>query len=179
QTLREQIERCKQILSTLASAAGETRVESGRRLPLDTYLDELMQRWRAMRPSATLHYRAAGTAAAPEIVAEQTLSQAILSILNNAADVSPHDVAVQAHWDDSAFTLEVRDRGPGLAPGADRRVGREPFSTKTAGEGMGLGLFLAHATVERLGGNVWLTDVEQGGACCRIVLPLAPLCVAV
>lgn len=178
QTLREQIERCKQILSTLASAAGETRVESGRRLALDVYLDELMERWRAMRPSATLNYRVDGGASAPQIVAEQTLSQAILSILNNAADVSPHSVAVEARWNESELTLEVRDRGPGLAPGADRRVGREPFTTKRAGEGMGLGLFLAHAAVERLGGRVYLTDAEDGGACCRLVLPLAPLRVA-
>lgn len=178
QTLREQIERCKQILSTLAAAAGETRVESGRRLALDAYLDELLERWRAMRPRATLDYRVDGAAPAPQIVAEQTLSQAILSILNNAADASPDSVAVQARWNDSELMLEVRDRGPGLAPGANRRVGREPFTTKSAGEGMGLGLFLAHAAVERLGGRVYLTNAEDGGACCRLVLPLAPLRVA-
>lgn len=176
-TLRAQIDRCKQILSTLANAAGETRAESGRRLPLDRYLEQLMTSWRALRPGATLHYQADGRRPAPAIFAEQTLSQAILSILNNAADASPHHVEVAAIWTDAELSLEVRDRGPGLVPGARARLGREPFTSKTAGEGMGLGLFLAQATVERLGGQVSLADRDQGGVCCRLTLPLAPLSV--
>lgn len=176
--LREQIERCKQILSTLSGAVGETRAESGRRLPLDAYLGELIERWRTLRPHASLRYEADGVRPAPEIMAEQTLSQAILSILNNAADVSPEVMSLHARWTDAELTLEVRDRGPGLAPDAYARVGREPFTTKAAGEGMGLGLFLAHAAIERLGGRVYLTDADGGGARCRLTLPLAPLRVA-
>jgi two-component system sensor histidine kinase RegB len=178
QVLRGQIERCRQILSTLSAAAGQTRAESGRRLSLDAYLDELLARWKAMRPTATIRYRADGTRPAPQIVAEQTLSQTILSVLNNAADASPDDVTVQARWSDTDLELEVCDRGPGLSAAVRGRAGKEPFTTKAEGEGLGLGLFLAHTTIERLGGRVVLYNRDGGGACCRLSLPLAPLRIA-
>ncbi|BAU46778.1 histidine kinase [Sulfurifustis variabilis] len=178
QTLRAQIERCRQILSTLSAAAGHTRAESGRRLGLDAYLEELLARWRAMRPTAGINYQADGTRPAPQIVAEQTLSQTVLSILNNAADASPDEVAVHARWSDAELVLEVCDRGPGLSAAARGRAGKEPFTTKAEGEGLGLGLFLAHTTIERLGGRVVLYNREGGGACCRLSLPLAPLRIA-
>lgn len=74
--------------------------------------------------------------------------------------------------------LEVCDRGPGLSAAARGRAGKEPFTTKAEGEGLGLGLFLAHAAIERLGGRVVLHNREGGGACCRLSLPLAPLRIA-
>lgn len=178
QTLRAQIERCRQILSTLSAAAGQTRAESGRRLPLDAYLEELLARWRTMRPAAAVRYQADGPRPAPQIVSEQTLSQTILSILNNAADASPESVGVQARWSDTELVLEVCDRGPGLSAAARGLAGKEPFTTKAEGEGLGLGLFLAHTTIERLGGRVVLYNRDEGGACCRLWLPLAPLRIA-
>lgn len=176
--LRAQIDRCRQILSTLSVAAGHTRAESGRRVPLDAWLDELLAGWRTLRPTATLRYDAEGARPGPEIVAEQTLSQTILSILNNAADASPDHVAVRARWSDAELVLEVCDRGPGLSAAARGRAGKEPFTTKAEGEGLGLGLFLAHTAIERLGGRVVLHNREGGGACCRLSLPLAPLRIA-
>jgi two-component system sensor histidine kinase RegB len=41
-----------------------------------------------------------GTQPAPEIVVEQTLRQAIMNLLNNAADASPNRVDVEEHWDE-------------------------------------------------------------------------------
>ena len=48
--------------------------------------------------------------------------------------------------------LEIRDRGPGLAPEVQQRAGQPFFTTK--GHGFGIGLFLANATIERFGGKV-------------------------
>lgn len=42
---------------------------------------------------------------------------------------------------------------------------------------MGLGLFLARGTIERLGGNVTLANREGGGAICHVQLPLTQLSV--
>lgn len=177
--LRAQIKRCKEILSTLSAAAGQARAEGGRRLPVDEYLDEIMESWRVVRPSVNCRCRYEGTRPGPEILTEQTLGQAIMNILNNAADASPNDVEVNARWDGRELLLEVCDRGAGLTPAVAANAGREPFfTTKGPGEGLGLGLYLSRATVQRLGGTVQLRDREGGGACCRLVLPLAPLLVS-
>lgn len=171
--LREQVDRCKEALSTISASAGEIRAESGQLMPLDGYLEEVMRSWRGLRPGISLDYRLQGTQPAPRIIAERTLSQALINILNNAADASPGNVELDARWDDRALVIEVCDRGPGLSPTVSESAGRTVFSTKA--QGLGLGLFLVHAVIGRLGGRVTLFNREGGGACTRVVLPLSRL----
>lgn len=173
--LRDQIARCKEILASLSASAGEVRAESGQRRALDEYLRDLIAKWRAQRPEIALRHDLRGTQPAPRLVVEQTLSQAITNILNNAADASPHDVEVAGRWTDAELTLEIADRGPGLAPEAGQRAGEALFTTKN--EGLGLGLFLTYTTLRRLGGEVRLLGRDGGGVLCRLTLPLAPVIV--
>jgi two-component system, sensor histidine kinase RegB len=171
--LREQIDRCKQILSSLSAAAGQVRAESGQGQALDEFLESILQKWRAMRPGAVARTTLEGLRPAPRIVAEQTLSQAILNLLNNAADVSPQDIDVSARWADNELTLDIADRGPGFDAEIVAGAGDAVVSTKS--EGLGLGLFLAFTTLQRLGGAVQLLNRADGGALCRLKLPLGPL----
>ncbi|MGH8718167.1 MAG: ATP-binding protein, partial [Burkholderiales bacterium] len=67
--------------------------------------------------------------------------------------------------------LDILDRGPGLTPDLLARAG-EPFLTTKPGCGLGIGLFLANATVERFGGKVRLANRDDGGAHTQVVLPL-------
>jgi two-component system sensor histidine kinase RegB len=171
--LRAQIVRCKEILASLSAAAGQVRAVSGQSRPLDAFLEELVRRWQATRPGVRAHTRLAGPGPAPRIVAEQTLAQAITNILNNAADVSPQDVELEGRWTPDELVLEIADRGPGLEPELAHKAG-EPFHT-TKSEGLGLGLFLAYTTLNRLGGDVRLMNREGGGVLCRLTLPLTAL----
>ena len=66
--------------------------------------------------------------------------------------------------------LEIHDCGPGLTPEAAARAGSAFFTTKE--EGRGLGLFLANATIERMGGRVRLFNREGGGATTEVIFPL-------
>ena len=173
--LRDQVTRCKRILSSLTESAGQARAESGGRMHLDDYLEEVIMHWRTLRPAAQVvtHWR--GTQPAPSLLAELTLRQAITNILNNAADAAPGPVEVDGQWDERELRLEVCDRGPGLVPAVEKNAGTLFFTTKEAG--LGLGLFLAHATLNRFGGTVQLFNRTGGGACTRLVLPLGDLLV--
>jgi two-component system, sensor histidine kinase RegB len=173
--LREQIDRCKSILATLSASAGASRAEGGGRMPLENYLDELLRDWKATRLGVQARHRFDGPRPSPEIVAEQTLSQAIVNILNNAADASPENIEVNARWNEKDVVLEICDRGTGLTPDAEQAAGQPFFTTKAPGQGVGLGLFLAHATLNRFGGNVRLYNREGGGVCTRLTLPLSSL----
>ncbi len=175
--LRGQVARCKQILSSLSAAAGHARAEAGSGMPLDEYLQKLLADWRGMRPAVRIDTRCEGPQPAPRIVTELTLSQAIINILNNAADVSPEQIEMEARWDAAMLHIEIRDRGPGLAPAVQENAGTPFFTTKEPGQGLGLGLFLAHATLKRFGSKVELLNREGGGACTRLALPLSDLLV--
>lgn len=117
----------------------------------------------------------AGDAPRPTIVADETLSQAIAIVLNNAADVSPTDIEIDGGWDDTHLELAVMDRGPGIAPDVAAILGRTPYSSKGESRGLGLGLILAHTAIQRLGGEVRLRGRDGGGTCTEIRLPLALL----
>ena len=172
QVLRGQIARCKDILSQLAVSAGQARAEAGRDLALDQYLAQIVEQWHNGRPAVDMRLKWEGTQPPPRIIADQTLTQAITNILNNAADASEWQVEVVGHWSDSELLLEICDHGEGLSVAATSHAGEPFFTTKPPGQGLGLGLFLAQSTIRRLGGSVELFNHREGGACARIVLPL-------
>lgn len=168
--ISEQIDRCKQALSVISASAGEQRADAGAALPVDRYLQQLLQHWQQERPGVHLQQQLNGSQPAPQLVADRALDQAITNILNNAADASPQWVAVHAEWTPHSLQLEIRDRGPGLSAAAEAHAGKTVYSDKE--HGLGLGLFLAHAVIDRLGGEVRLFNDNQG-SCTRIRLPLA------
>ena len=168
--LRSQIDRCKEALSVLSASAGAGRAESGHRMPVDAYLDEVIHEWQTQRPEAALTSDLSTATISGDIIAERTLSQALINVLNNAADASPDDVSITGSSTQALLTLEVSDRGTGLSAEVQEQLGKAPVSTKQ--EGLGVGLYLAHATIERLGGSLEIADREQGGTVVRITLPL-------
>lgn len=172
-TLASQVERCKTILSSISAASGEIRAESGRVSKLDEYLTSLLERWQLSRENIVVKISLHGSQPAPDIVVDQTLDQALLNILHNAADASPDNIDIVGQWSDLELTLTVSDRGHGLAPELVGKAGEAVISTKQ--DGMGLGLFLTYSTLERLGGTVRLYNRDGGGVKCQITLPLSTI----
>ncbi|MDH5189788.1 MAG: ATP-binding protein [Gammaproteobacteria bacterium] len=170
-TLQSQVDRCKNILGSISAAAGQIRAESGSSALLDEYLNDLIIRWNESRPDVLVDINLSGSEPTPRVVIDQTLEQALLNILNNAADASPDNVEVTAVWSQQELTLQVSDRGTGLSPELVEKAGEHILSTKQ--DGMGLGLFLTYTTLERLGGDVRIFNREGGGVICQINLPLS------
>lgn len=182
--LREQVDRCKQTISQILASTGQSRDESLRSMTLDAYLHRLLDEWQIIRPHARLSITLHGAQPAPLIAADRTLEQALLNLLDNAADAngaSQEALRFTAGWNGETCRIEILDCGPGLNVEAGERLGDAFFTTKTiAAErpgGIGIGLFLSNATIERFGGKVELfnrTD-RRGGACTRVTLPLTRL----
>jgi len=168
--LRTQVDNCKRIITDLTAAAGQARAGNAAPQGVEAFLREVVERWSLIRPQVQPRVLFSGDGPAPWIVGEETVRQTLVNILNNAADASPHDVEVEGRWTDREVIFEVRDRGPGISADVAARAGRSPYSTKA--DGRGIGLLLANATIERLGGNVTLFNRDGGGGCTRVRLPL-------
>jgi two-component system sensor histidine kinase RegB len=173
--LAAQIDACRRTLSGLLAEAGQARAEGGGREPLDRFVDDVAGRCRTAHPGAAIDCRCEGPRPAPEIFVERSLQQAVLNLIDNAADASPQAVEVEARWTADELRLSVRDRGPGIAPDLLPRLGKEIVTTKPGGRGNGLGLVLAATTVGRLGGTIRWTNRPDGGACVDVLLPLRAL----
>lgn len=168
--LLRQIDRCKEALSVISASAGAGRAEAGRRMQVRGYLDEVIYEWQEQRSDAVLNATIDSTAPPGEIISERTLTQALVNVLNNAADASPGNVTLEASWTADTLRLDISDRGPGLDAAMFERLGKAPVSTKP--EGMGVGLYLAQATIDRLGGRLSVSNRSQGGTTVSITLPL-------
>jgi len=170
QILREQIQRCKEALSVISASAGESRAEGGGLIASDRFLQQIVEQWKAQRPEGLIETDIADDTHKTSILAERTLQQALINLLNNAADASPQPILLQAYPDSDTLVVEILDRGPGPHPRTLAGLGKRQHSDKEYG--LGLGLFLTYATVQRLGGEITLFEREGGGTCTRLSLPL-------
>jgi two-component system sensor histidine kinase RegB len=179
--LRSQVDECKKILSQTLASAGQARDDTSQQLPLDAYLERLLEEWQLIRPRVTIAAELSGPRPAPSVATDRTLEQALLNLLDNAADASPEGLEFSAQWDQATLTINILDRGPGIDRDTATRIGEAFFSTKRDGEskvsgGLGIGFFLSNATLERFGGRVELTPRESGGTRTKVTLPLSGLC---
>jgi len=170
--LAAQIEACRHALANLRAVAGHARADDAGRARLDAFLAATITRFQAMRPDVALAARWDGPAEVPEICTDESLRQAILMLLNNAADASPGHVDVEARWDRESLHMSVGDRGTGVPEGTLKRLGRAFFTTKPPGKGTGLGLVLTASTMDRLGGTVRWSNRPGGGLVAEIRVPL-------
>jgi two-component system sensor histidine kinase RegB len=175
ETLSAQIDVCRQTLRSLMAVAGHASDEGSGNEPLDCFLDSIANTFRKMRPRLHLTCHFDGCRPVPEIRDEPTLKQAILMILNNAADASPDDVRMNGQWSPDHLVLSILDRGKGMPELGREKLGRMFFTTKAPGQGTGLGLVLTVSTVSRLGGTVEWSPRPEGGVCAEIRLPLRGL----
>lgn len=168
--LRQQIAQCKEIITGLSRRAGAERLEDTQYSPVDRWLEALRQRWHAARPQAASQLRLATAGPAPEIVADPRLEQAVLNLLNNAANASqPAPLEIDLGWDERNIRIDIRDRGPGFPPAVLAGAGQAPFPSHARGSGVGL--ILTRAAIEQLGGRLSLSNPDTGGALARIDLP--------
>ena len=165
QLLEKQAQACKRILTQLAARAQDSTVTAQ---PLDAWLNSMLERWQVLRPDARLI--SSLSADHRNFVPPEGLEQAILNVLNNAADVSPDAVEFSATTHNDALQIDIADRGPGFSSEQKAQAGRVVFSGRP-GQGMGMGLALTHATLERAGGSLTLTERDGGGTRVRISLP--------
>lgn len=168
--LQEQVAQCASILHNLVATAEQNKVGNMPAEAIDDYCVKLLERWQLMRPEvkAEIHF-----AAQPMSLRGQfhpTIEQAILNLLNNAADASPQQVIINIHWDKHNLYWTIMDEGPGLQDAINPLLGKTFVSTKN--NGMGIGLLLTQATINRYGGEVRLYNRDSKGTITKLTLPI-------
>jgi len=168
--LQDQVKLCKETLQQLVRAAEANRRQAVVEQEVTFWLDEALNRWHLMRPESTYRFHRLGQGAVPTLAPAPDLTQALLNLLNNAADACPDDLEVKVDWNSENIFIHIRDRGPGVPVAIAEQIGK-PFLTTKGGKGFGLGLFLSKASVTRAGGSVKLYSHEEGGTLTELRLP--------
>lgn len=165
--LQQQVTVCSERLQSLTHSVRDEPLQA-RIQPVDQILDEVIDQWQLMRPDVSFsRHQPAGEA--PELRCQLSLRQALLNLLNNAADACPDNIEIRLDWDARNCWLRIRDHGPGLPLERSEELGR-PFVT-TKGRGLGIGLFLTTSTLASLDGEVRLYNHPDGGTLTEVRLP--------
>lgn len=167
--IQAQVQLCKGTLQQLVRAAEADRRQAIEEQTVVHWLETALNRWHLMRPEATYRYQLLGVGVAPTILPPVDLTQALLNLLNNAADACPDNLLVQLQWDQQWIVIRIRDYGAGVPLAIAEQLGKPFFTTK--GKGFGLGLFLSQISVIRAGGSVKLYNQDGGGTLTELRLP--------
>ncbi|HSH49115.1 MAG TPA: ATP-binding protein [Halomonas sp.] len=167
--LRQQVDTCKSRLQHLVDSADRRRLATAEVQDAQRWLGAVVQRWLVLRPDVSHRMETTGLRSPPLIRVDNTLDQALTNLLNNAADANPNDIRIQLDWNAEEVVIDIRDHGPGVPLSIADQLGETFVSTK--GKGMGIGLFLTHATINRLGGAVRLYNHPEGGTLTEVILP--------
>ncbi len=105
------------------------------------------------------------------------LEQILVNLLRNGLDAmagqTTPQLEVSAKREGEQIAIRVRDHGPGV-PDEVRAHLFEPFyTTKPAGEGLGLGLAISLTIAESYGGTLSAHNAPDGGAVFVLTLPAA------
>ena len=170
--LNTQLSSCKKILQGLVTTAEAHNHGQRQSLNFVEYMQQLLNHWQVLRPDANYHFSASKICQTLTLKVDNTLDQAINNLLNNAADAKPDNVEVTIDGNENELILMIQDHGEGIAPDIAEQLGKPFISTK--GKGLGLGLFLSHATINRYNGSITLRNHKDGGTLATITLPVNP-----
>ena len=174
--LREQAQRCRQILGKLTELSADS--EPFDRMPLSALLEEVVAPHRhfgvAINVALTPH-----DATEPVGGRNPAILYGLGNLVENAVDFAHGNVEVAADWSSEDVSVTITDDGPGFAPEIMDRIG-DPYVTSRrqrkmnvdseAGGGLGLGFFIAKTLLERAGATLEFENraAPQRGAVVRV-----------
>jgi two-component system sensor histidine kinase RegB len=174
-TLREQAQRCRDILAKIAQLSSSGAPFDHMRL--STLIEEVVAPHRDFDVDIKVRIAVAGTSE-PVGARNPAILYGVGNILENAVDFARQAVEVNAWWNNDTVEIVISDDGPGIAPDMLKRIGepylsRRPSPDEGGHNGLGLGIFIARTLLERTGAKVSFTNrtFPDHGAVVQIIWP--------
>jgi signal transduction histidine kinase len=107
------------------------------------------------------------------------LEQVLINLITNAIKYSPcpEQIIVRATSTHDTLTINVQDFGIGIPKAHQEKIFEQFYriygNKDRTYPGLGIGLYIAHQTIKRHGGKIWVKSVEKEGSTFSFSLPLA------
>ena len=170
--LRQQITRCKHSLTQLTRYYNKDNPDQPKNVSLLEFVNDIKDYILNIHPRASIEFKI-NCNYESEVISNLSVRHAVINIIENSIKAAKNKVYVSFNISDnspSKFEISINDDGPGIPSKIMENMG-EPFISSRK-ESMGLGIFLANAAVQRLGGTIEMFNLKIGGALTLIKLPL-------
>jgi len=175
--LREQTQRCRDILAKLTELSTQTPGEPFDRTKVAVLIEELIAPHRNFGIEIDV-VLPPDRANEPVAMRNPALLYGLGNLVENAVDFASARVEVAVRWTAQQVAITIADDGPGFSPEIMGRIG-EPYvttrgvrsmSTETDPIGLGLGFFIAKTLLERSGASLELANrsAPETGAVVRV-----------
>ena len=154
--IRTQSQRCREILSKIASLSSAPPEEHFGHMKLSHILEEIIAPHRDF--GIDILIETGGEGSEPVAARNPGLAHGLGNLVDNAVDFAEGEVRLSAEWTDDAVRITIADDGPGFAPDVIDRLGEPYVTTRRLSVtptdehgGLGLGIFIAKTLLERSG----------------------------
>ena len=167
--LQDQIHRCKQTLDKLKLLASSSdQVPTPQKLI--TIKHELAEHYQINRPVKL-----------PQLILDEKIENicinyssllfhSMVNIIDNGLDAAKNRVLIKITKEENIIVFSIEDDGDGVSDEVKQKWGHPFISSKQ--DGLGIGVFLANSTIEKLGGSVVLMTPRAGGTTVKIKIPI-------
>jgi len=183
-----QINDCRNIIKALNEKSRYTKKQLIRQTDtktpeiennLKSQLQTIIENWLVYRPQIKIQQNWDNEFEKINYNLPISVEQAVTNLLDNAADASLDNsndsveisCEIKQTSNQQQLQIDILDFGKGLTPTKRASLGAGIQETEKT-NGLGWGLFLSNASIERMGGEVHLLDTELGGTLTRVSLPM-------
>lgn len=163
--LQQQLERCRKALQQLKNTTQKLNEAK------TVGSTELLQRWvhecLLLQPQANIEWQDELRQA---LNISPLFEQALLAVLNNAVEAANTQVWVRLYRETEFLLVDIRHDGEKIREELLKMLGQQ--TVESSKQGLGLGYYLANASIERLGGRLQISN-QDSGVLTRIRFPLA------
>jgi len=173
QLLKEQVKRCRRSLDQLTGFYHKSE-QQDQQETIARMQSEIADYIVNIHPKAPIVFNTQTACADLMINHDLTIRHAIINIIENAIRAANSEVSVSFALDErqsDMLLIDIEDDGPGIPAQVMENMG-EPFISTKQGN-MGLGIFLANASIQRHNGTIEMYNKPGGGARTLIRVPLA------
>jgi two-component system sensor histidine kinase RegB len=175
--MQSQLTRCKDSLSEFRSMVFEIKEQVIKVINCQDLFDEITDNVRFNNPEISLKLQNNTGCNATEAVtinADAALLPAIINLINNAIRASKANnsktLSLTSQIIEHNWQFTIRDYGKGFTLKKLNELGVKPVNSE---QGFGMAVFLSHASLERLGGKLALTNHQEGGALVTLSMPIS------
>jgi two-component system sensor histidine kinase RegB len=160
----QELKRCRAILGRLSNPDREGS-EPFDRVELEALLEEVAGPHRLQ--DIDIVVSASGPEPRPVCPRNPALLYGLRNLVDNALAFASEEVRIDASWSRDKVEVAIADDGPGFSPAVLQRLGEPYISDRSTARradpqaGLGLGLFIAKALLERTGAELRISNLPE------------------